>query len=120
MFNLSLKSSKFSRVNIFAIKTRKEKIIKNVVKKCEFGNEIVEIRDEIKDIIKDLIKVLPEISIENELLEQLRHKIKMKFVHFDSNCDLIFTKYPDAFRNADDHIVKEEESKHTHLIKKLL
>ena len=58
-------------------------------------------------------------SIENELLEQLRHKIKMKFVHFDSNCDLIFTKYPDAFRNADDHIVKEEESKHTHLIKKI-
>ena len=58
-------------------------------------------------------------AIENELLEQLRHKIKMKFVHFDSNCDLIFTKYPDAFRNADDHIVKEEESKHTHLIKKI-
>jgi len=57
-------------------------------------------------------------SIENELLEQLRHKIKMKFVHFDSNCDLIFTKYPDAFRNADDHIVKEEESKYDHLIKK--
>ena len=58
-------------------------------------------------------------AIENELLEQLRHKIKMKFVHFDSNCDLIFTKYPDAFRNADDHIVKEEESKHDHLIKKI-
>ena len=57
-------------------------------------------------------------AIENELLEQLRHKIKMKFVHFDSNCDLIFTKYPDAFRNADDHIVKEEESKYDHLIKK--
>ena len=57
-------------------------------------------------------------AIENELLEQLRHKIKMKFVHFDSNCDLIFTKYPDAFRNADDHVVKEEESKYDHLIKK--
>ena len=79
-------------------------------------------KDELTKVLKIFkivkTKIIANKSIENELLEQLRHKIKMKFVHFDSNCDLIFTKYPDAFRNAEDHIVKEEESKYDHLIKK--
>jgi hypothetical protein len=58
-------------------------------------------------------------AVQNELLESFRHKIKMRFVNFDSNCDMIFTKYKEAFKNTETHIVKEEnENEHETLVKK--
>jgi|LakMenE18May11ns_1017448.scaffolds.fasta_scaffold9948388_3 hypothetical protein len=58
-------------------------------------------------------------AVQNELLESFRHKIKMRFINFDSNCDMIFTKYKEAFKNTETHVVKEEENKHNHLTKKI-
>jgi hypothetical protein len=58
-------------------------------------------------------------AVQIELLESFRHKIKMRFVNFDSNCDMIFTKYKEAFKNTETHIVKEEnENEHETLVKK--
>jgi hypothetical protein len=58
-------------------------------------------------------------AVQIELLESFRHKIKMRFINFDSNCDMIFTKYKDAFKNTETHIVKEEnENEHETLVKK--
>jgi hypothetical protein len=58
-------------------------------------------------------------AVQNELLESFRHKIKMRFINFDSNCDMIFTKYKEAFKNTETHVVKEgEENDYTTLVKK--
>ena len=57
-------------------------------------------------------------AVQNELLESFRHKIKMRFINFDSNCDMIFTKYKDAFKNTETHVVKEEEDEYRSLVKK--
>jgi hypothetical protein len=58
-------------------------------------------------------------AVQNELLESFRHKIKMRFINFDSNCDMIFTKYKEAFKNTETYVVKEgEENDYTTLVKK--
>ena len=57
-------------------------------------------------------------AVQNELLESFRHKIKMRFVNFDSNCDLHFINPSNSIKNTEVHVVKEEESKYDHLIKK--
>ena len=58
-------------------------------------------------------------AVQNELLESFRHKIKMRFVNFDSNCDLHFINPSNSIKNTEVHVVKEEESKYDHLIKKI-
>ena len=57
-------------------------------------------------------------AVQNELLESFRHKIKMKFVNYDSNCDLHFISPSNSIKNTEVHVVKEEENKYDHLIKK--
>ena len=57
-------------------------------------------------------------AVQKELLESFRHKIKMRFVNFDSNCDLHFISPSNSIKNTEVHVVKEEESKYDHLIKK--
>jgi hypothetical protein len=58
-------------------------------------------------------------AVQNELLESFRHKIKMRFVNFDSNCDLHFINPSNSIKNTEVHVVKEgEENDYTSLIKK--
>ena len=57
-------------------------------------------------------------AVQKELLESFRHKIKMRFVNFDSNCDLHFISPSNSIKNTEIHVVKEEENKYDHLIKK--
>ena len=47
-------------------------------------------------------------AVQNELLESFRHKIKMRFVNFDSNCDIHFISPSNSIKNTEDHVVKEE------------
>jgi hypothetical protein len=73
----------------------------------------------IEDVKLEFDYVAKYESIQEELKEQILHKIKMKFIRFDSNCDMIFTKYKDAFKDVETHVVKEEENKYNHLTKKI-
>ena len=58
-------------------------------------------------------------AVQNELLESFRHKIKMRFVNFDSNCDLHFINPSNSIKNTEVHVVKEgEENDYASLIKK--
>ena len=58
-------------------------------------------------------------AVQNELLESFRHKIKMRFVNFDSNCDLHFINPSNSIKNTEVHVVKEgEENEYESLIKK--
>ena len=72
----------------------------------------------IEDVKLEFDYVAKYESIKEELIEQILHKIKMKFIRFDSNCDMIFTKYKDAFKDVETHVIKEEE-KYNHLTKKV-
>jgi hypothetical protein len=47
-------------------------------------------------------------AVQNELMQSFRHKIKMRFVDYDSNCDLHFISPSNSIKNTEDHIVKEE------------
>jgi len=47
-------------------------------------------------------------AVQNELLESFRHKIKMRFVDYDSNCDLHFISPSNSIKNTEVHVVKEE------------
>jgi len=47
-------------------------------------------------------------AVQNELVQSFRHKIKMRFVDYDSNCDLHFISPSNSIKNTEDHIVKEE------------
>jgi hypothetical protein len=73
----------------------------------------------IEDVKLEFDYVAKYESIKEELKEQILHKIKMKFIRFDSNCEMIFTKYKDAFKDVESHVVKEEEDKYNHLTKKI-
>lgn len=72
----------------------------------------------IEDVKLEFDYVAKYESIKEELIEQILHKIKMKFIRFDSNCEMIFTKYKDAFKDNETHIVKEEEDEYHSLVKK--
>jgi hypothetical protein len=58
-------------------------------------------------------------AVQNELVQSFRHKIKMRFVNYDSNCDLHFMSPSNSIKNTEVHVVKEEENKHKHLTKKV-
>jgi len=58
-------------------------------------------------------------AVQNELVQSFRHKIKMRFVNYDSNCDLHFMSPSNSIKNTETHVVKEEENKHNHLTKKI-
>ena len=45
-------------------------------------------------------------AVQNELLQSFHHKIKMKFVDYDSNCDIHFISPSNSIKNTEDHIVK--------------
>ena len=47
-------------------------------------------------------------AVQNQLLESFRHKIKMRFVDYDSNCDLHFISPSNSIKNTEVHVVKEE------------
>ena len=47
-------------------------------------------------------------AVQNQLLESFRHKIKMRFVDYDSNCDLHFINPSNSIKNTEVHVVKEE------------
>ena len=47
-------------------------------------------------------------AVQKELLESFRHKIKMKFVEYDSNCDIHFISPSNSIKDTEDHVVKEE------------
>jgi hypothetical protein len=58
-------------------------------------------------------------AVQKELVESFRHKIKMRFVNYDSNCDLHFMSPSNSIKNTEVHVVKEgEENDYTSLIKK--
>lgn len=58
-------------------------------------------------------------AVQNELVQSFRHKIKMRFVNYDSNCDLHFMSPSNSIKNTEVHVVKEEEDKHNHLTRKI-
>jgi hypothetical protein len=45
-------------------------------------------------------------AVQNELLQSFHHKIKMKFVDYDSNCDIHFINPSNSIKNTEDHVVK--------------
>jgi hypothetical protein len=47
-------------------------------------------------------------AVQNELLQSFRHKIKMRFVNYDSDCDIHFMSPSNSIKNTEDHIVKED------------
>ena len=47
-------------------------------------------------------------AVQNSLLKSFRHNIKMRFVNFDSNCDIHFISPSNSIKNTEDHVVKEE------------
>ena len=57
-------------------------------------------------------------AVQKELVESFRHKIKMRFVDYDSNCDLHFISPSNSIKNTEDHVVKEQEDKYNSLVKK--
>jgi len=57
-------------------------------------------------------------AVQKSLVQSFRHKIKMRFTEYDSNCDLHFINPSNSIKNTEVHVVKEEESKYDHLIKK--
>jgi hypothetical protein len=58
-------------------------------------------------------------AVQNELVQSFRHKIKMRFVNYDSNCDLHFMNPSKSIKNTEVHVVKEgEENDYKSLIKK--
>ena len=58
-------------------------------------------------------------AVQNELVQSFRHKIKMRFINYDSNCDLHFISPSNSIKNTEVHVVKEEENKYNHLTKKV-
>lgn len=57
-------------------------------------------------------------AVQNELVESFRHKIKMRFVNYDSNCDLHFMSPSNSIKNTEVHVVKESEDEYSSLVKK--
>jgi len=57
-------------------------------------------------------------AVQNELVQSFRHKIKMRFVNYDSNCDLHFMSPSNSIKNTEVHVVKEEEDEYGSLVKK--
>ena len=56
-------------------------------------------------------------AVQKELVESFRHKIKMRFVNYDSNCDLHFISPSNSIKNTEVHVVKEEDE-YNSLVKK--
>jgi uncharacterized beta-barrel protein YwiB (DUF1934 family) len=57
-------------------------------------------------------------AVQNELVQSFRHKIKMRFVNYDSNCDLHFMSPSNSIKNTEVHVVKEEDE-YGSLVKKV-
>ena len=57
-------------------------------------------------------------AVQNELVQSFRHKIKMRFVNYDSNCDLHFMSPSNSIKNTEVHVVKESEDEYSSLVKK--
>lgn len=45
-------------------------------------------------------------AVQNELVQSFRHKIKMRFTEYDSNCDLHFINPSNSIKNTEVHVVK--------------
>jgi len=59
-------------------------------------------------------------AVQNELVQSFRHKIKMRFTEYDSNCDLHFINPSNSIKNTEVHVVKEEiNDQHQKLINKV-